>query len=84
MWKEGVSMEARKTLDSIKRNIESHVGECVTLRANTGRKRITVNNGVIEQTYPSIFIVRLDDDTQRKVTYSYSDVLTKTVQILFT
>ena len=41
-------------------------------------------NGVIEQTYPSIFIVRLDDDTQRKVTYSYSDVLTKTVQILFT
>ena len=71
MWKEGVSMEAKKTL-------------CVTLRANTGRKRITVNNGVIEQTYPSIFIVRLDDDTQRKVTYSYSDVLTKTVQILFT
>lgn len=77
-------MEAKKTLDSIKRNIENHVGESVTLRANTGRKRITVNNGVIEQTYPSIFIVRLDDDTQRKVTYSYSDVLTKTVQILFT
>ena len=44
------------------------MGECVTLRANTGRKRITVNNGVIEQAYPSIFIVRLDDDTQRKVT----------------
>lgn len=76
-------MEKMNVLDSIKRNIEDHLGEKVVLKANSGRKRVVVNNGVIEKTYPSIFVVRLESDTQRKVTYSYSDVLTKTVQLVF-
>ncbi|SFB24334.1 Veg family protein [Clostridium frigidicarnis] len=76
-------MEKRKTLSSIKQDIESHVGERVTLKANGGRRKILVNSGVLEKTYPAIFMIRLDNDTQRTVTYSYSDVLTKTVQIVF-
>ncbi|ATD55953.1 Veg family protein [Clostridium chauvoei] len=76
-------MEKLKTIATIKRDIEDHVGQKVTLKANGGRKKILVNNGVIESTYPSIFVVRLETDTQRTVTYSYSDVLTKTVQLYF-
>lgn len=76
-------MEKVNVIDSIKENIEKHIGEKVVLRANSGRKKIVVNDGVIEKTYPSIFVVRLANDTQRTVTYSYSDVLTKTVQIVF-
>ncbi len=76
-------MEKKNVIDSIKRNIEDHLGEKVTLKANSGRKRVVVNNGIIEKAYPSIFVVRLDSDSQRKVTYSYSDVLTKTVQLVF-
>jgi uncharacterized protein Veg len=70
-------------LVSIKNEIDNHIGEEVTLRANNGRRKVIVSNGVIEKTYPSIFVVRLGSDTQRTVTYSYSDILTKTVQIEF-
>ncbi|MGL4949748.1 MAG: Veg family protein, partial [Anaeroplasmataceae bacterium] len=38
---------------------------------------------IIESVYPSIFVVRLESDNERTVTYSYSDVLTKTVQLYF-
>lgn len=76
-------MEGINVLATIKKDIENHVGERVTLKANGGRRKVLVNNGVIEKTYPSIFVIRLDNDTQRTVTYSYSDVLTKTVQIVF-
>lgn len=76
-------MEKPNVLASIKTEIEKHVGERVTLKANGGRRKVLVNNGIIEKTYPSIFVIRLDSDTQRTVTYSYSDVLTKTVQIVF-
>ena len=76
-------MEKLSTLSVIKRDIESHVGEKVVLKANGGRRKVLVNNGVLEKTYPSIFVIRLDSDTQRTVTYSYSDVLTNTVQIVF-
>lgn len=76
-------MEKKRTLSSIKRNLEEHVGQKVMLKANGGRKRILVNEGVLESVYPSIFVVRLQKDTQRTVTYSYSDVLTNTVQLDF-
>lgn len=81
--KEGVYVEHVKTIATIKRSIEDHVGEKVTLKANGGRKKILVNNGVIESAHPSIFVVRLESDNQRTITYSYSDVLTKTVQLYF-
>lgn len=77
------ALEKINVLTSIKDEIESHVGERVTLKANGGRRKILVDNGVIEKTYPSIFVIRLENDTHRTVTYSYSDVLTKTVQIVF-
>lgn len=76
-------MERINVLAAIKNEIDDHVGEKVTLRANNGRRKIMVSNGTLEETYPNIFVVRLEDDTQRKVSYSYSDVLTKTVQIDF-
>ena len=76
-------MEGNKTLANIRRDIENHVGEKVALKANGGRKKILVNDGVIESVHPSIFVVRLDNDNQRTVTYSYSDVLTKTVSLYY-
>lgn len=82
-WKEGVCMEKVKTIASIKNDIEQHVGDNVTLKANGGRKKILINDGIIDSVYPSIFVIRLNCDTQRTVTYSYSDVLTKTVQLVF-
>nr|WP_286172960.1 Veg family protein [Caproiciproducens sp. MSJ-32] len=81
--KEGAYVENMKTIASIKRNIEDHVGDKVTLKANGGRKKVVINNGIIESAHPSIFVVRLDNDNQRTVSYSYSDVLTKTVQLDF-
>lgn len=76
-------LEKIRTLYSIRKDIEGHLGEKVTLKANGGRRKVLVNNGTLESAYPSIFVVRLDSDTQRTVTFSYSDVLTKTVQLVF-
>ena len=72
-----------RTIANIKKDIETHLGEKVTLRANGGRKKILVNDGVLESIYPSIFVIRLDNDNKRTVSYSYSDVLTNTVQLVF-
>ena len=37
--KEGVYVDSIKTIATIKRSIEDHVGEKVTLKANGGRKK---------------------------------------------
>lgn len=76
-------MATKHTLDQIRKNIEKHLGKKVLLRANKGRKKIVVRQGIIEKTYPSIFVVKIDDinNNNTRVSYSYSDVLTSTVKL---
>ena len=59
-----------RTIANIKKDIETHLGEKVTLKANGGRKKILINDGVLESIYPSIFVIRLDNDNKRTVSYS--------------
>lgn len=82
-YERGVALMETNTLDQIKANVEAHIGSKVRLKANKGRKRTTVREGVIEAAYPSIFIVTINGgyNSTRKVSYCYSDILTTTVEL---
>ena len=72
----------RTTLAEIRQDLEAHRGRRLRLTANRGRQRIIVREGILEQTYPNIFTIRLlDNNSIKRVSFSYSDVLTKTVEI---
>lgn len=81
MWKEVIALS--KSLDKIRANVENYVGRKVKLRANKGRKKIVERDGIIEGVYPNVFVVKINGgyNTSRMVSYSYSDILTETVQI---
>lgn len=73
----------RNVLEEIKSDLESWEGKKVSLRANRGRKRVLQKDGILEKTYPHIFVVVLEDEGYtRRVSYTYSDVLTETVEIM--
>ena len=74
---------AKNALLEIRRCLEAHVGSRVTLRANGGRRKTIERTGVLEETYPSVFIVKLDQDQNafKRVSYSYADILTETVEV---
>lgn len=76
-------MAAKKVLSEIKRDLEAYVGKKIRLKANRGRKKVVENVGVLEKTYPNIFVVKLDEKRSavRRVSFSYSDVLTETVEL---
>ncbi|MEK3732774.1 MULTISPECIES: biofilm formation stimulator Veg [Paenibacillus] len=77
---------AKNALLEIKRSLDAHLGQKITLRANGGRRKTVERTGVLEETYPSVFIVKLDQDQQtfKRVSYSYADILTETVEIMVT
>ena len=50
------------SLFQIKRDIETCVGQKVQLKANKGRKKAFIKEGILENTYPSIFVVRFEND----------------------
>jgi hypothetical protein len=49
LWKEGVYMKGKEILNAIKKEIDSHVGEKVLLKANGGRKKVLVKEGILEK-----------------------------------
>ena len=76
-------MAEKAALGAIKRKLDHHLGEKVTVRANEGRKRVFEKEGVLEKTYPSIFVVRFEDEESRHMSWSYIDVLTDAIEIRF-
>jgi len=74
---------AKNALLEIKKSLEAHVGRQITLRANGGRRKTIERTGVLEETYPSVFIVKLDQEQHsfKRVSYSYADILTETVEV---
>jgi len=66
----------------IKRSLDGHIGERILLKANGGRHKTVERSGILEETYPSVFVVKLDDDQLfERVSYSYADILTETVEL---
>lgn len=76
-------MAVKRTLDAIRRDLNSHLGERVRVKSSEGRRRTLEKEGILEKTYPSIFVVKLDDADGRYLSWSYTDVLTDSVEIEF-
>ena len=76
-------MATVQTLDNIRVNLQKHLGKKILLKANKGRKQITTKTGILENVYPSVFIVKLEANGNecQRVSYSYSDLLTENVKL---
>ena len=83
--KEGGFLPQNNVLAEIKKDLDGNIGKKIKLKANRGRKRIVEQIGILEKTYPNIFVVKLDEKRSlvRRVSFSYTDVLTETVQLTF-
>ncbi len=77
-------MATKNPLGQIRKNLECYVGKEIRLRANRGRRKTLEKVGVLESTYPAIFVVRIEEESyNQRLSFSYADVLTETVQLSF-
>ena len=67
----------------VRNDIQRIIGSKVRLETNKGRHKSVINKGIVSNVYPSIFTIQLSDgpDPSRKLSFSYTDVLTNTVEI---
>ncbi|MCI5640762.1 MAG: Veg family protein [Lachnospiraceae bacterium] len=75
---------SQSDIRKVKSSLDQNIGSKVKIRANRGRHKIDVTEGIIRETYPSIFLVEVEnklDDTTQKISFSYTDVLTRDVQM---
>lgn len=78
-------MKQPTEMGTIVRSVKDNVGRHVKVMENRGRNRVDVAEGVISETYPCVFTIKVDsepDDYVQTLAYSYADVLTKDVELL--
>ena len=68
-------------IDLIKEKIESCKGKELQFRFNGARNQTEEFDGTIVNTYPFVFLVRIEDDNQSIKSFSYSDVLMDHLEI---
>ena len=67
-------------ITNLKTDITEKIGQKIIVKGTLGRSRFFEKEATIEKTYPEIFVVKYDDE-ERNVTYSYKDILTRTVEV---
>ena len=73
-------MICKSDITSLKTDIFEKVGQKIIVKGSLGRSKAFEKEGTIEKAYPNIFVVKYDENA-RNVTYSYTDVLTRTVEV---
>lgn len=67
-------------ITNLKTDITDKIGQKIIVKGTLGRSKFFEKEATIEKTYPNLFVVKYDDE-ERNVTYSYKDVLTRTVEV---
>ena len=73
-------MICKSDIASIKTNIGDIIGQKVIVKGSLGRSRTFENESTVENAYPNIFVLKYNEDAIN-VAYSYTDVLTRTVEV---
>ena len=76
-------MKSNIRLEEVKTQISNLQGQNITLKINKGRNKIVSLTAIIDQVYPSMFIITPTSNVllDRK-SYSYSDILCGDVVLL--
>ncbi len=73
-------MICRSDIANLKTDIVEKVGQKIIVKGSLGRSRAFEKEATIEKAYPNIFVVKYEEN-DRNVTYSYTDILTRTVEV---
>lgn len=73
-------MICRTDITNLKTDILEKVGQKIIVKGSLGRSKAFEKEATIEKAYPNIFVVKYEEN-DRNVTYSYTDVLTRTVEV---
>ena len=70
------------TIKNVKEELTKHLGDEVTIKYNLGRNKYEKYDGLIKELYSHIFLVEMENRNQKLIkSFSYSDVITKTIKI---
>ena len=70
----------RTDITNLRGDIEEKVGQKIIVRGTLGRSKFFEKEATLQKAYPNLFVVKYNEE-EGNATYSYTDVLTRTVEV---
>lgn len=64
----------------VKKKLNEYIGKEATIKYSLGRNKYETYNVIIKELYNKVFVV---EEKSNRLSFSYSDVITKTIKINF-
>lgn len=66
--------------ETVKKKLNNYIGKEATIKYSLGRNKYETYNVIIKELYNKVFVV---EENKNRLSFSYSDVITKTIKINF-
>ena len=73
-------MICKTDITNLKTDILDKIGQKIIVKGSLGRSKEFEKEGTIEKAYPNIFVVKYEENN-RTASYTYTDLLTRTVEV---
>lgn len=75
----------QKEIDKIRSSILQQCGSKVMIQLDRGRNKIDIQSGTIQNAYPSVFTILVNDKNENNppqlLSFSYTDVITHDIRM---
>ncbi len=75
----------QEVIRKVRSSIRQQCGNRVKIQLDRGRNKVDIQEGVIQQAYPSVFTILVDDAKEENppqlLSFSYTDVITKDIRM---
>lgn len=73
-------MICRTDISNLKTDINDMIGQKIIVKGSLGRSKGFEKEGTIEKAYSNLFVVKYEEN-DRTASYTYTDLLTRTVEV---
>lgn len=75
----------QKDLNRVRASVLRQCGSKVKIQLDRGRNKVDIQEGVIQNAYPSVFTILIDDERDENppqlLSFSYTDIITRDIRM---
>ena len=75
----------QKDLNRVRASVLQQCGSKVKIQLDRGRNKVDIQEGVIQNAYPSVFTILIDDERDENppqlLSFSYTDFITRDIRM---
>lgn len=72
-------------LNKVRASVHQQCGSNVLIQLDRGRNKVDIQKGVIQNAYPSVFTVLVNDENEgnppQLLSFSYTDIITRDIRM---